>query len=97
MFNRLERREQTAAAPFVRQVWNDLKSISGPNDFQNLAYQIAMESTHKLASHLRSREIDFDPDNVVFSVTGGGGYVLLFSVNLKDLETVEIWSIKHTP
>jgi len=93
MFNRLGRREQTAAAPFVRQVWKDLESIANANDFQDLSYQIAMESTHKLVSHLRSRKVEFDENDVVFSLVGNG-FVILLSVNLNDLKTIEIWSIK---
>lgn len=93
MFNRMDPNQRTQAAPFVRQVWDDLNSISGPNNFQDLSYQIAMESTKKLVAHLKSQKIKFDPDDVVFSLVGSG-FVILFAINIKHLSTLEIWSIK---
>jgi hypothetical protein len=95
MFARMSPLEQKRAAPFIQQVWDDLKNISGPNVFQNLPYQIAMESTHKLAIHLKSLNIQLDPDEVIFSLVGSG-FVILFSINLKHLSILEIWSIKPT-
>jgi hypothetical protein len=54
-----------------------------------------MESTHKLAIHLKSLNIQLDPDEVIFSLVGSG-FVILFSINLKHLSILEIWSIKPT-
>lgn len=95
MFNRMAPNQRTRAADFVRQVRVDLQSISGPDDFQGLSYRIAMESTTKLVSHLQSRKIKFDPEDVVFSLEGSG-FVILFAINLNHLSTLEIWSIKPT-
>ena len=95
MFNKMNRHQQTLAKPFVQHVWDDLKNIPGPNDFRSLPYQIAMESNHKLAMHLKSKRIYLDPDDVIFSLVDSG-FVILFSINLKHPSILEMWSIKPT-
>lgn len=97
MFNKMSRPEQALAAPFVQLVWDDLKNISGYNNFQSLPYQTAMESTNRLAIHLKliSQNIVLDPDDVIFSLEDSG-FVILFSINLKQPSILEMWSIKPT-
>jgi|GEM_PF-3643812 len=93
MFNRMTREDQRRAKPFVIQVWEDLKQVSGPNAFQTLPYQISIETRSKLEKHLRKNKINLDPDDVVFSLVGNG-FVIVFAVNTKSISTLEIWSIK---